>query len=226
MFDMTIKTFGAARKYGMPSIPARFRTYCSRVACVVTAGDSFHAYGLASNDCLKEEALEAAQLTLSLPQTFETYGSSHCHASGPALLALWKHRGMVIQAIKRGVSLCLEEVGDPRDWKLDLPGDKDCHNVPAACLREQFVLFAEKIPWHFSTTKITNFVETMSSQVTECTSCTRQCPDNLCLIDCIERHVRGQIEKASPMSHFMQVVITINDGLSRCTTNYCHFSMN
>ncbi|KAH9177569.1 hypothetical protein EDB89DRAFT_1419444 [Lactarius sanguifluus] len=130
-FDTMIKTFGAARKYGMPSVLARFRAYCSRVAPIVTAENSFRAYGLALNEGLKEEALEAAQLTLSLPQTFETYGSSLCYASGPALLALWKHRGMVAQAIKRGVGLCLEEVGDLRDWKLDSPGDEDCRAAPA-----------------------------------------------------------------------------------------------
>ncbi|KAH9050307.1 hypothetical protein EDB84DRAFT_1573681 [Lactarius hengduanensis] len=99
-FDTMIKTFGAARKYGMPSVLARFRTYCGRVAPVVTAENSFRAYGLASNEGLKEVALEAAQLTLSLPQTFETYGSSLCYASGPALLALRKHRGMVVTGDK------------------------------------------------------------------------------------------------------------------------------
>ncbi|KAH9177561.1 hypothetical protein EDB89DRAFT_1818048, partial [Lactarius sanguifluus] len=106
-FETMIKTFAAARKYGMPSVLARFRTYCSRAAPVVTAESAFRAYAFASNEGLKEEALEAAQLTLSLPQTFEKYGSSLCDASGPALLALWKHRGMAIRAIKRGADLCL-----------------------------------------------------------------------------------------------------------------------
>jgi hypothetical protein len=39
-FETMIKTFAAARKYGMPSVLALFRTYCSRVAPVVT-GECF-----------------------------------------------------------------------------------------------------------------------------------------------------------------------------------------
>ncbi len=202
-FETMIKTFAAARKYGMPSVLARFRTYCSRVAPVVTAENAFRAYVFASNEGLKEEALEAAQLALSLPQTFEAYGSSLCNASGPTLLALWKHRGMAIQAIKRGVDLCLKEVGDLRDWKLNFPGDKDCCIVPTPRLREQFVLFTEKIPQDLSTMNFFQFVYTMSSRGYQCTSCKRQQNlDNLRLFDCLERHVRGQIEQASPVSLF------------------------
>ena len=225
-FETMMKTFAAARKYGMPSVLALFRTYCSCVAPVVTAENSFRAYVFASNEGLKEEALEAAQLSLSLPQTFETYGSSLCNASGPMLLALWKHREIAVRAIKRGVDLCLEEVGDLRDWKVNSPGDKGCCIVPAPSLREQFVLFTKKIPQNLSTMNFPNFIDTMSPQgLFKCTSCKRQQRlDNLRLFDCLERHVRGQIEGASPVSSFGRVVITINDVLSRCTTNCCHFS--
>ncbi len=200
-FETMTKTFAAARKYDMPSVLALFRTYCTRVVPVVTVENAFRAYVFASNEGLKEEALEAAQLTLSLPQTFETYGSSLCNASGPALLALWKHRGMAIQAIKRGVDLCLEEVGDLRDWKLNRPGDKHCC-VPTPRLREQFVLFTKRIIQNFSTMNFSNFVDTMSPQGGfRCASCRRQQRlDNLRLFDCLERHVRGQIEQASPVS--------------------------
>ncbi|KAF8268892.1 hypothetical protein EI94DRAFT_1062062 [Lactarius quietus] len=190
-----IKTYAAARKYGMPSVLARFRTYCNRVAPVVTVENAFRAYVLASNKGLMEEAFEAAQLTLSIPQTFETYGSSVCDASGPALRALWKHRGMAKQAIKRGVDLCLDEVGDLRDWKLSFPGDSDCCIVPSTRLREQFVLFVEKIPQNFSTMNLYNFVFAMSRQII-CASCRRQqLLDNSRLFDTLERHVRGQIEQ-------------------------------
>jgi hypothetical protein len=205
-FETMIKTFAAARKYGMPSVLAQFRAYCRRVAPVVTTENAFRAYVFASNEGLKEEALEAAQLTLSLPQTFETYGSSLSIASGPALRALWKHRGLAVQAIQRGVKHCLTEVGDLQDWKLELPGDKSCCSVPAPRLREQFVLFTEKIPQNFSTMEISNFLDTMSSQGGfKCTSCKRpQRLDNLRLFECLERHVRGQIDQASPLSLFQE----------------------
>jgi hypothetical protein len=201
-FETMIKTFSAARKYDMPSVLTLFRAYCGRVAPIVTAENAFRAYVFASNEGMKEEALEAAQLTLSLPQTFETYGASLCNASGPALRALWKHRGMAVQAIKSGVRLCLNEVGDLRDWKLDLPGDKTCCKAPAPRLREQFVVFTDKIPQNFSTLNVSNFLDVMSSQgAFNCASCKRpQRLDNLRLFECLERHVRGQIEQASPLS--------------------------
>ena len=202
--ETMMKTFAAARKYGMPSVLALFRTYCGRVAPVVTAENAFRAYVYASNEGLKEEAIEAAQVTLLRPQNFENYGSSLCNASGPALLALWNHRRMAIQAIIRGVDLCLEEVGDLRDWKVNLPADKGCYIVPAPRLREQFVLFTKKIPQDISTMNISNFVEVMSlGGGFRCTSCKRQQRlDNVRLFECLERHVRGQIEQASPVSLF------------------------
>ncbi len=272
-YETMTKTLAAARKYAMPSVLALFQAYCSRVAPVATAENAFRAYVFASNEGTKEEALEAAELTLSLPQTFETYGSSLCIASGPALRALWKHRGMVVRAIKRGVDLSLKEVRDLRDWKLNLPGDEDfgnedfgdedfgdedfgdedfgdedfgdedyrtwnyrtgndrpdctedCCIEPAPRLLEQFVLFTENIPQNFSTMNFPHFINTMSPQgVFKCTWCGRQQRlDNWRLFDCLERHVRGQIEQASPS--FRRVVITTNDVLSRSTTNCCHFSM-
>jgi hypothetical protein len=202
-----IKTFVAARKYGMPTVLARFRTYCSRVAPVVTAEDTFRAYALASNEGLKEEALEAAQLTLSLPQTFEIYGSSLCDASGPALLALWKHRGMALRAIKRGVDQCFKEVGDLWDWKLNFPSSKDCciAMVPPQYLLQQFETFAGKISQDFSSMNASKFLHAMSQQgVFLCASCKCQLSlDNLRLFDCLERHVRGQIEQVSLKTLFL-----------------------
>ncbi len=230
-FETMTKTFVAARKYGMPTVLSLFRICCSRVAPVVTVENTFRAYVFASNEGTKEEALEAAQLTLSLPQTFETYGSSLSNASGPALRALWKHRGMAVQAIKCGIDLCLEEVGDLRDWKVNSPGDEnwDCCIVPAPLLHEQFVLFTKNISQNFSTMNVSNFIDTMTSQEgIECKSCRRkQCLDNLRLFDCLERHIRGQFEQASPVSHFQAGCDhhTINNVLSRCMRNCCHFSM-
>jgi hypothetical protein len=211
----TIKTFAAARKYGMHSVLARFRTYCSREAPMVTVENSFRAYVLASNKGLKEEALEAVQMTLSLPLTFETYGSSLCYASGYALLALWKHRGMALRAIKRGVDRFLEEVGDLRDWKLNSPGNNDCCIVPPPHVRGTLTSFAEKIPQNFSMMNFFDFVQAISSQgVFYCASCKHQLRlDNLRLFDCLERHVRGQIEQASTKYLFLWVVITINNVL-------------
>ncbi|KAI9441453.1 hypothetical protein H4582DRAFT_1384690 [Lactarius indigo] len=196
-FETMVKTSVAARKYGMPSVLALFRTYCNRVAPVVTAENAFCAYVLASNEGLKEEALEAAQLTLSLPQTFETYGSSLCNASGPALLALWKYRRMAVQAIKHGVDLCLEEVGDFRDWRVNLLGDRDCCLRPTLLLRQQFATFTKRISQNFSVMNISSFIDTMSPQGGfTCLVCKRQQRlDKLRLFDCLERHVRGQIEQ-------------------------------
>ena len=207
----TIKTFAAARKYGMYSALARFRTYCSSVAPMVTVENSFRAYVLASNKGLKEEALEAVQMTLSLPLTFETFGPSLCYASGYALLALWKHRGMALRAIKRGVDQFLEEVGDLRDWKLNSPGNNDCCIVPPLHICGTLTSFAEKIPQNFSMMNFFDFVLAISSQgVFYCTSCKHQQRlDNLRLFDCLERHVRGQIVQASTKYLFLWVVITI-----------------
>ncbi|KAH9011326.1 hypothetical protein EDB85DRAFT_2043226 [Lactarius pseudohatsudake] len=195
--ETIIKTFAATRKYGMPSVLARFRTHCSRAPPVATAESAFRAYVFASNEGLKEEALEAAQWTLTLSQAFEEYVSNLRDASGPALLALWKCRGTVVQAIKRGVDMCLEEVGDLRDWKLDWPGDKDCCVVPTLRLREQFATFTKRISQNFSMMNVSNFVDTMSPQGGfTCQICKRQQRlDKLRLFDCLERHVRGQIEQ-------------------------------
>ena len=51
---------------------------------------------------------------------------------------------MVVQTMKRGFDLCLEEVRNFRDWKFNFPVDKDCCIVPAPHLCEQSVFFTEK----------------------------------------------------------------------------------
>ncbi|KAH9006367.1 hypothetical protein EDB86DRAFT_3035804 [Lactarius hatsudake] len=104
---------------------------------------------------------------------------------------------MVVQAIKRGVDLCLEEVGDFRDWRLNLLGDRDCCLRPTLRLREQFSTFTKRISQNFSMMNVSNFVDTMSPQGGfTCPLCKRQQRlDKLRLFDCLERHVRGQIEQ-------------------------------
>ncbi|KAH9006374.1 hypothetical protein EDB86DRAFT_721032 [Lactarius hatsudake] len=42
--ETIIKTFAATRKYGMPSVLARFRIHCSRAPPVATAERAFRAY--------------------------------------------------------------------------------------------------------------------------------------------------------------------------------------
>ena len=210
-FETMLKTFAAARKYGMPSVLALFRAYCGRVAPIVTTENAFRAYVFASNEGLKEEALEAARLTLSLPQSFETYGPSLSNASGPALRALWKHRELAFKTIRRGVERCLKEVGDLRDWKLELPGDKSCCSVPAPRMLEQFLLFTEKIPQNFSTMNISNFLDTMSPQGGFHCTCKRpQRLDNLRLFECLERCVQSGLDQASPLS-------LVQEGCDQCT---------
>ncbi|KAH9177570.1 hypothetical protein EDB89DRAFT_1880170 [Lactarius sanguifluus] len=56
-----------------------------------------------------------------------------------------------------------------------------------------------------------DFVETMSLQATKCTSCKRQCTDKLRLFDCLERHVRGQIEQMH------DELLSLFDGLGDAT---------
>ncbi|KAH9072859.1 hypothetical protein EDB83DRAFT_2359516 [Lactarius deliciosus] len=113
---------------------------------------------------------------------------------------------MVVQAIKRGVDMCLEEVGDLRDWKLNLRDDRDCCVVPPLRLRERFATFTERISQNFALMNVSIFVDTMSPQRRfRCSMCKRQQRlDNLRLFDCLERHVRGQIEQMHDelLSHF------------------------
>ncbi|KAI9508166.1 hypothetical protein F5148DRAFT_941609 [Russula earlei] len=111
--DDILKTCGAAKKYNMPSALTRIRAHSS-LAPVLTRQDAFRTYALAFNEGLKEEALEAALWTLSLPQTIEFYGDDLSIASGPALYTLWRHREKALKAIKIGIEECKEDVGDLR----------------------------------------------------------------------------------------------------------------
>src|SRR5260221_3044 len=78
--EAMMKTYAAARKYCMSSVLTLFRTYRSGRVPVVTTANAFRAYLFAFNEGLREEALDAARLTLTLPQTFETYGKDLCNA--------------------------------------------------------------------------------------------------------------------------------------------------
>jgi hypothetical protein len=197
--EAMMKTYAAARKYRMFSALNLFRTYCTGVAPVVTTGNALRAYLFAFNEGLKEEALEAARLTLSLPQTFETYGKDLSDASGPALLALWRHRRASLQAVEMGVQACILEVGDLRGWKSRSPRNKNCSCTQMGSRpREQFLAFTQRLAADFSLMNFSSFIEIMSSQgVFKCASC--KAPmwlDLFRLFSCLERHVNDRIELA------------------------------
>jgi hypothetical protein len=202
--EVMMRTFAAARKYNMSSVLALFRTYCDRVARIVTTENAFRAYLFAFGEGLCEEALEAAGLTLSQPQTFESYGEDLRQASGPALKALWKHRQLAFVAIGFGVQDCVAEVGDLRGWKATScslrVGDKSCCTEMGTRPLEQFMLYTRKITSNFSMMNFPCFVEIMSSQGGfKCASCKAPIRLNLLrLFNCLESHVNGNFSRASP----------------------------
>jgi BTB/POZ domain len=204
--EVMMRTFAAARKYGMSSVLALFRTYCDRVARIVTTDNAFRAYLFAFGEGLCEEALEAAHLTLSQPQTFESYGEDLRQASGPALKALWKHRQFAFVAIGFGVQDCVVEVGDLRGWKATgcslRVGDKSCCTEMGTRPLEQFMLYTRKITSNFAMMNFPSFVEAMSSQGGfKCASCKAPIRLNLLrLFNCLERHVNVNFSRASPTS--------------------------
>ncbi|KAI9511498.1 hypothetical protein F5148DRAFT_1321161 [Russula earlei] len=123
--EAMLRTCSAARKYNMSSALVLFRTYSTRVAPVLTTQNAFRAYALAFNEGLKDEALEAALWTLSLPQTIEFYGEDLSIASGPALYTLWRHRESAWKAIEIGIQEYTENVGDLRGWLSSSHGTHD-----------------------------------------------------------------------------------------------------
>jgi hypothetical protein len=203
--EAMMKTYAAARKYRMFSALTLFRTYCTGVAPVVTTANAFRAYLFAFDEGLKEEALEAARLTLSLPQTFETYGKDLCNASGPALLALWRHRRALLQAVEMGVQACILEVGDLRSWRAGSPRDKGCPCTQLGSRpREQFLAFTQRLTTDFSVMSFSSFIEIMSSQGGfKCSSCKAPVRlDLFRLFGCLERHVNNRIEQARSLFVF------------------------
>lgn len=194
--EAMMKTHAAAKKYGMSFALTLFRTYCTSVAPVVTTENAFLAFFLAFNSGLKEEALEAARLCLSLPLTFEALDQELYNASGPALEALWRHREMALRAIVEGVTACRTVVGDFRGWCS--PHDSCAKLGPR--LRQQFGTFAAKVIADFSLMNISSFIEIMSSQgVFQCPSCRAPIRLNFRrLFMCLERYVNDSIKRASP----------------------------
>ncbi|KAI0300469.1 hypothetical protein B0F90DRAFT_412836 [Multifurca ochricompacta] len=199
-FETMMRTFIATRKYGMPSTLNLFRTYCYHVAPVVTTDNAFRAYVFAFNEGLKEEALEAAQLTLSLPQTFETYGLDLRIASGPALQALWRHRKVALEAVEIGIQQCVEDLQDLRDFRSTSSNDKICcaKPEPGPRPRELLLLFTRRLMFDFAMMNFSDFVQMMSSQGGfKCSSCKSLMRFDLVRVfDCLERHVNGQMEQA------------------------------
>ena len=199
--EAMMKTYAAAKKYCMSSVLTLFRTYRSGVGPVVTTENAFRAYLFAFNEGLREEALEAARLTLTLPQTFETYGKDLCNASGPALQALWKHRQASLRAVEMGIRACVLEVGDLRGWRNSSPRDKSCCAEPGTRPRDQFLTFTRRLVADLSLMNFCNFIETMSAPGGfKCPSCKAPVRFDLFrLFSCLERHVNDSIERASPV---------------------------
>ncbi|KAI9511500.1 hypothetical protein F5148DRAFT_1146821 [Russula earlei] len=191
--EALMKIYAATKKYEMSSALALFRTYSTRVAPIMTTKNAFRAYIFAFNEALKEEALEAARLTLSLPHTIETYGEDLCIASGPALYALWRHRQVVSQAIGKGVQACVEEVGDLRGWRNQSSCACSGGNIGQAT--SKFREFTQKLIADFSLMTFPSFLETMSSQERDnCYSCRRYVQlDLLRLFSCLEQHAHREL---------------------------------
>ncbi|KAF8504581.1 hypothetical protein F5888DRAFT_1656888 [Russula emetica] len=192
--EAMMKTHAAAKKFGMSSALTLFRTYCTSVAPVVTTENAFRAFFLAFNKGLKEEALEAARLSLSLPLTFEALDEELYNASGPALEALWRHREAGLRAIVEGVTACRTEVEDLRGWSSH-DRSRCAKNVSRP--RQQLSFFASKVIADFSLMNFSSFVEIMLSQgVFQCPSC--KAPLRLefrRLFSCLEAHVDDCIER-------------------------------
>jgi hypothetical protein len=196
--EAMMKTHAAAKKYGMSSALTLFRTYSTSVAPVVTTENAFLAFFLAFNRGLKEEALEAARLSLSLPLAFEALDEELHNASGPALEALWRHREAALRAIVEGVMACRTEVGDLRGWSS--PHDRSCCARLGPRPKQQLSFFAAKVIADFSLMNISSFIEIMLSQgLFQCPSCKAPLRlDFRRLFRCLERHVDDSIERASP----------------------------
>ncbi len=227
--EAMMKTYAAARKYSMASALSLFRTYCTGVAPILTTENAFRAYLFAFNEGLKEETLEAARLTLSLPQTFETYGQDLRNASGPALQALWKHRRASMQAVQRGIQACILDVRDLRAWKAkSSPRDKSCScsTELGPRPREQFIAFTQRLSMDLSLMSFSSFIETMSPQGgSKCPSCKAQVRlDLFRLFSCLEQHVNGSIARASPRLFPISRRGLIVDWWYRCTTSCSRFS--
>jgi hypothetical protein len=202
--EAMMKTHAAAKKYGMSSALTLFRTHCNVVAPVMTTKNAFRAFFRAFNSGLKEEALEAARLSLSLPLSFEALGEELYNASGLALEALWRHRKAATRAIVEGVKACKIEVEDLRGWTL--PHDRSSCTEPGprpqqrVILVEQLNVFVNEAIADFSLMNIYRFIEIMSRpKEFGCTSCRAPLRlDFRRLFRCLERHVDDSFERASP----------------------------
>ena len=200
--DAMMKTHAAAKKYGMSSALTLFRAYTG-AAPVVTTENAFLAFFLAFNRGLKEEALEAARICLTLPLTFEALGEELCNASGPALKALWRHRKAASRAIAEGVMAYKIEVGDLRGWSSPHDRRGRCAELGLGP-RDRLSFFAVEIIRDISLMNIASFTEIMSSQGFHCPSCgARIRLDFQGLFRCLERHVDDSIKQALASPAFL-----------------------
>ncbi|KAI0279122.1 hypothetical protein BGY98DRAFT_1077656 [Russula aff. rugulosa BPL654] len=192
--EAMMKTHAAAKKYGMSSALTLFRTHCNVVAPVMTTKNAFRAFFRAFNSGLKEEALEAARLSLPLPLTFKALDEELYNASGPALKALRGHRKAASQAMGRGVKAYKIEVGDLRGWSS--PHNRSGCAKLGPGPQEQLSVFAAKIIADFSLINISSFIEVMSSQGFKCPVCGAPLRlDFQRLFRCLERHIDDSFEQ-------------------------------
>jgi len=92
-FEDALSLLVACQKYQMDSTAARVRTLLKeRTPPLITAPNSFRAYGLASRYHLKEEALLAARLTLGRTMNFHECGEDLGFITGADLFRLWQYR--------------------------------------------------------------------------------------------------------------------------------------
>jgi hypothetical protein len=97
----TLFLLATCQKYQMDSTACYVRSLLKRrQPPLVTATNSFRAYGIATRYHLKEEALLAARLTLERPMNFDVCSGDLRFISGADLFRLWGYHNKCINAAK------------------------------------------------------------------------------------------------------------------------------
>ncbi|KAI0313312.1 hypothetical protein OF83DRAFT_1142098 [Amylostereum chailletii] len=106
-----ILVFAAAQKYDMDSTSSLLKALFYKGDMQrnhITIDNAYRIYGLASEFNLRDEAAQAARLTLHLPMTFDVIGADLYAISGRALYTLWKYRTAYLKASLDGLSNTLQ----------------------------------------------------------------------------------------------------------------------
>ena len=104
-FENALSLLAACQKYQMDSTAARVRTLLKeRTPPLITAQNSFRAYGTASRYHLREEALLAARLTLERMMNFYECGEDLSFISGADLFRLWQYRTECTKAARECIN--------------------------------------------------------------------------------------------------------------------------